>query len=138
MATHDEGHHGCFTTLVKALEQRIQRQGVSFMSGCVNGIIIYPMLVLQGDLLDVRLNGSDLTIETVSHVKYRRSVTCKGEETGYIIDVVTENGLPEFLDKLEHELTQTLDCIRVNIDILRRNVKDTVFPIRADKPTESA
>jgi hypothetical protein len=129
MATHDESHFNCFTTLIKALEHQLGIPSYSLM-GLIVGRIKYPILILQGDLLDVRIAGEDLTLESVSHIKHRRSVIWNGTETGYMIDVVTEKGLPEFFAKLELELIQTADSIRRNAEFLKANTK----PFRVEDP----
>ncbi len=116
IAKHDEVHFECFNTLIKALEH--QNNSALHVPGWTSASVVYPLLVLQGEILDVRLVEGDVLLEPMNCAKYRRSVIWENTETGYIIDVVTERGLPDFLDMLELELTQTAEAIQRKAEFL--------------------
>lgn len=111
MAWHDDIHFNAFSTLTKALEYRFT-QFEQHAGTYVNWEFINPVLVVQGELLDVRAASGAITLRKAQHIKYRRTVVWKGQERGYTFDVVTERRLPRFIAMLETEIKQT--SIRVN------------------------
>lgn len=122
IAKHEDAHFECFNTLIKAVEHQ-GNTSLSHSSDWISASVIYPLLILQGDLLDVRLVGGDLAMEPVNYVKYKRSVIWEGIETGYIIDVVTERGLSELFATIDNELTQMIHAIDLNASFLKPHLK---------------
>jgi hypothetical protein len=122
IAKHEDAHFECFNTLIKAVEHQANTSEF-FNSDWISANVIYPVLILQGDLLDVRLVGGDLTLEPVNYVKYKRSVIWEGNETGYVIDIVTEQGLSELLEVFERELERTVHVININASFLKPHLK---------------
>src|SRR5580700_10171994 len=95
MATHEDEHFNVFSTLVKALEDALTR--FTYSKGTyLNGTLLYPVLVLQGALVDVRHDGNRLEFRRESWVRYRRSAIFGKEQTSYVIDVVTERGFSKY------------------------------------------
>jgi hypothetical protein len=120
LASHEDSHFNCFMTLIKALEHQLKEPVLPF-PGFLSGRIVYPILILQGDLLDIRVIDNNLTAESTSHIKHRRSVIWGGEEKGYIIDVITEQGLREFLPAISEEIDKAIKSIRQNAEILNEH-----------------
>jgi len=119
MAWHDETHFGAFNSLVKALEYRFSQ--IEKRSGTyINWEFVHPVVVLQGDLLDVRCSGGgSVSARKAEHLKYRRTVIWNGEERGYIIDVVKEKAFPRFLAMLETELRRTVFRVRRHAELVK-------------------
>jgi hypothetical protein len=118
MALHDDVHFNAFGALTKALEYRFT-QFEQTAGTYVNWEFINPVLVAQGDLLDVRTEGRAISLKRTEHVKYRRSVVWKGYERGYVVDVVTERAFPSFISMLERELLQTTLRVKRQIPVIR-------------------
>ncbi len=66
--------------------------------------LIYPVLVIQGSIYDVRpLKRSARAVQT-QHVQYYCTHEMNGEDTPYQIDVVTEKYFPSYLAMLFREM----------------------------------
>jgi hypothetical protein len=70
--------------------------------------MIYPILVLQGELLEARPSARSLRLAAVNRAQYRRTIVSGGREATYQIDVVTERALPKLLDTIHSEVRETL------------------------------
>jgi hypothetical protein len=121
MALHEGNQFESFLTLIKALEHKLTTF-TSYEGKQLRAEFMYMLLILQGELLDIRLSDSDLTVVPVSHEKYRRSVIWNGAEENYIIDVVTEAALPELLKQIYEEATLIGRAIASNAEQLRGNI----------------
>jgi hypothetical protein len=122
MAWHDESHFGVFHSLVKALEYKLGQFQIK--SGTyINWEFLHPVVVVQGSLLDVRCAGGSVEIRKTSHVKYRRTVIWKGEERGYMIDVVTERSFPRYITMLEAELKRTAFRVRRHAQLIKDSLR---------------
>ena len=70
------------------------------------------ILVLQGDLLEARIDGKSLRLLKTEHVQFRRSTIAGKEERTFQIDVVTEKRFPKFLNIIEKEMEKTAQLLR--------------------------
>ncbi len=122
MAWHDEVHFNAFSTLVKALEYRFTQ--FELLPGIyINWEFINPVVVVQGDILDVRCAGGKVGFRKTEHMKFRRTVIWKGEERSYMIDVVTERALPRFVAMLEKELKQSAFRVKRHVEIIKATLR---------------
>ena len=104
MATHDENHFDAFRKLGAAVDYYSRQHFESWSPKgreYVNIEFYYPVLVVQGGLLDVRQTQKSLKISEVSHVQYRLSTLAGQQQTTYQIDVVTERFFPRYLEIVE-------------------------------------
>lgn len=122
MAWHDDVHFNAFSILTKALEYRFT-QFEQHAGTYINWEFINPVLVVQGELLDVRAAGRTITLTKAQHIKYRRTVVWKGQERGYIVDVVTERSLPRFIAMLETEIKQTSIGVKRHVSLIREALR---------------
>ncbi len=121
MALHEGSQFESFLTLIKALEHKLTT--FTWHEGKhLRAEFMYMLLILQGELLDVRLSDSDLIIVPASHEKYRRSIIWNGAEENYIIDVVTEAALPKLLKQIYEEAILIGRAIASNAERLRENI----------------
>jgi hypothetical protein len=67
----------------------------------------------------VRIIGPAISFKQAEHVKFRRTVVWKGEERGYMIDVVTERAFPAFVAMVETELERTALGVTRHIRVIR-------------------
>ena len=122
MATHEDEHFNTFSTLVKALENSLS--GFVYTKGTyLNATFLYPVLVLQGALVDVRHDGARLEFKRENWIRYRRSVSLGKEQTSYVIDVVTERGFSKYLKEIEREALKTVFRMKKASEFLKANIK---------------
>ena len=122
MAWHEDTHFNVFAALVKALEYRFTQ--FSLVPGThISWEFINPVVVVQGDLLDVRCVGDAVTLVKTEQIKFSRTVIWKGEERGYMIDVVTERAFPGLVAMLEDELERTTSGVGHHIERLRHALR---------------
>jgi len=131
MAWHDDVHFNAFSTLTKALEYRFT-QFEQHAGTYINWEFINPVLVAQGELLDVRAATGAITLRKAEHIKHRRTVIWKGQERGYIVDVVTERTLPRFIAMLEAELQRTSIQVKRHASVIRDALR-AKYPNAASK-----
>ena len=126
MAFHEVSHFESFQKLSDAIEYFICKYYERWVSSPRTGVDIrlyYPILVVQGDLLEVLPSKRSLRVKQVRSVRYRRSAILNGEEAHYQIDVVTETFLPELLQIIDKELLETASRIRSNHDAIMKAVE---------------
>lgn len=115
MATHDEAHFDSFRKLCTAVDHFADEHFKNWLFNdheSVNVEFYYPLVVLQGDLLDVRPTTRSCTLRRANHIQYRRSAVVAGQQQDYQIDVVTEQFFPTYLDIIEDELVKTARLLR--------------------------
>jgi hypothetical protein len=74
-------------------------------------IVYYPLIIFEGRMYEYVLNEKDEPRLTETHyVKYEVAFQSQTEQAGsssYLVDVVTRNFLPEYIDILEEEFHRT-------------------------------
>jgi hypothetical protein len=117
MATHADDQHGEFTTLamLTRLTREKQLQVLEDYSRPQDAVqfcgveLIYPLLVAEGLLFDVRQNSAgNVHLKSVDHVTYLKRHMWRGVRRYCPIDVVTERFLPRFLRMIEVECKRTM------------------------------
>lgn len=114
MAFHDEAHFNNFRTLSVAVEYYKNYLYRGWNKDSTNNLNLefhYPVVVLQGELLEVRQDNGKVNVQSVDHIQYRRTSIVDSREINYQIDVVTENYFPEFLKIVRTELENTADLL---------------------------
>jgi hypothetical protein len=110
MAWHNEDHFDSFRKLCDVVEYFVARDYERWTCNLYKDIAVtlyYPVLVVQGDLIDVRTSKKSLSLKKAKHLQYRLSRIADGKLTDYQIDVVTERYFPQFLNMIAREQTQT-------------------------------
>jgi hypothetical protein len=80
---------------------------------------VYPLLVVQGELYDVRPSKRSARIVRSRHLQYFTCQEVGGEEYNYQIDVITESYLPQYLRLLFRELRQVHKKCHTEYDELK-------------------
>jgi hypothetical protein len=128
MALHQQEQFDSFMALIKAVEHRF-KMFTPVEGTFLNAEFMYLVLVVQGEILDVRLKGDEILVEPTDYIKFRKSMIWDEAETGYTIDVVTENGLKTLLRDLETEARALVVKMFEHQEVLRKNIvlkpKDT-------------
>jgi hypothetical protein len=114
-ATHEGSH---FDTLKKLCDSTDYFQDRHFKSWrfaekeWVNVEFYYPLLIVQGELLDARVGKSTVTLKRAAHLQFRRSAVMGGKEEHYQIDVIEERYLSKYLEIVDRELEKTARLLR--------------------------
>jgi hypothetical protein len=133
MAYHEENQFESFKKLSDAVEYFISKyyeQWVNSPGRCTDIRLYYPILVVQGELLETRPSKKSLRLRKVQHIRYRRSAIVDAKESYYQIDVVSERYFPEFIHIIDKELLETASRIRDNADAIRQAVSMKLQGVR--------
>jgi hypothetical protein len=106
MALHEDAQFDSFRKLCTVVDHLMDQHFKSWRFGgpeFVNIEFYYPLLVLGGDLLEVRPNAKSAQLTTRKHLQFRRSHIVRGEAEDYQIDVITESYIPKYLELVERE-----------------------------------
>jgi hypothetical protein len=106
IALHEDAQFDCFRKLCAATDYFQDSHFRSWRFGShesVNIEFYYPVLVVEGELLEVRPGRSSLHLAHSQHLQFRRSQFAHGETEDYQIDVVTESFFPRYLQLVEKE-----------------------------------
>jgi hypothetical protein len=123
MAWHDDAHFESIRKLGDAMLFFRDSTIRGWRPGGIEAINLefyYPVLVLQGDLLDVRRTTRGLKIRPITHGRLRRAAIHGGETISYQIDVVVESYLPELLRTIAREGRRIERYIQAHQARLRR------------------
>lgn len=122
MAFHEETHFNSFRTLSVAVEyykDYLYRGWNKENTKNLNIEFYYPIVVLQGELLEIQQNKREVNIQLADHIQYRRTSIVNMREINYQIDVVTEDYFPEFLKIIGTELEHTAHLLSENYTSVR-------------------
>lgn len=108
MALHPDRDHETFRKLCDAVDCYSPGFDISAKSL----FFVYPILVVQGDLLEVQQDGGQLKVQKVDRIAYTHSIyraQSQGvKQVRYRIDVVTESFFPELLELMEKSREEVL------------------------------
>lgn len=106
MAIHDDEQFGCISALCNAMSHCAEQHYRNYEPGPerVNLEFYYPILALQGELVDVRQEKGTVLLNSADHLRFQRSVSAHGHDHSYGIDVVTESAFPKLLNLIEKEV----------------------------------
>jgi len=130
MAMHEGAHFDAFKKLCDAVDfyqnqhfQQYSPEGPEW----VNVQVYYPILVVQGELLEANPTRRSVRLKKSRHVQFRRFVAGVPDETSYQIDVVQERHFAGYLDMIERELARLSNQLRKN----HVRVRDAIDAITA-------
>lgn len=125
MASHEDAHFDAFKKLCDATDywRREHLNGWHLTKNEeVNLQIYYPILVVQGSLLEVQGGRSDLKLYPRRRIQFSRTVAEGGREREYIVDVVQEEALGAFLTLLRREGERMSKLLRDRHKVVRAAV----------------
>jgi hypothetical protein len=108
VASHSEAHQ-TFMSLINAVEHGIDDHCDNWVppgrqKERINIQMFYPVLILQGDIYEIRTEKPPTEIKAVTNVQYCKELwDGRGSKT-YYIDVVSEKYLPKYLDLISKEI----------------------------------
>jgi hypothetical protein len=86
----------------------------------------YPLIVVQGELIDARPSKKSVKLKKVDHLVFRRTIIQGTKETNYNIDIVTERFFSEYLSLVESEMLKTVSRIKRRKKDLRRSMESII------------
>jgi hypothetical protein len=125
MATHDEVQFDALRKLSAETEHFVRKHFESWEyrgREYINIEFYYPLLVVQGELLEIRPSTGSLRIKKAKHIQFRRSAIVGGKETTYQIDVVTEHFFPKYVDLVDKEISKTARLMRRRHTPIRKSI----------------
>lgn len=120
MAFHEEHHFDCLNKLCMAVDY-FEAQTLRDATNANNGwyaTFFWPVVVVQGDLLDARPSKRAVKLRSVDHIRLHRSSATGGKENDYHIDIVTERGFSTFADQVDEAMKK----IRSDLNARRDHV----------------
>lgn len=127
MAFHDDSHHEDFKKLVDSIifERNIITKNID-IALLKNIVFYYPLIVLAGDLIECNQYKKSIPkLKKVNHIKFKKSCISKYGEEKFIIDVIKESYLENYLKMIHEEHSKILDEITKNIDLIKRTINST-------------
>lgn len=139
IALHDEQQHDTFNSLIYSIENEIKEfyENWGLPERDIEEPMYlefrYPLIILGGDLFEARLGKRQLNIQKTKHVKYLKTTYLKGREETYIIDVISEDYLNEYIKIIGEEMNK----VRQLVSRRRKTVANSIIKIlqnlRAEK-----
>jgi len=139
MATHEGSHFDSFKKLCDAVDYFIDRHFKSWIFNgkeSVNIEFFYPVLILQGELLEGIPSKRSLSFRASNHLQYRRPSIIRGQEIEFQIDVIREPFLPTYLSIVNEEIKKTAHLLRQRHKIVRESIDTIVENARKLKEPE--
>lgn len=142
MAFHDDIHFGALKTLCDVVEHKIETHFNNWIFEAdkkedLNIQMYYPVLVTQGDLIEVEIKPRSIRTTKANHLQCRRSILKRGEQINYQIDVVTERFISRFIDLSEGEIAKTARLLHERHEKVREAIDFiTDAALKAKSPDE--
>jgi hypothetical protein len=112
MAWHEDSHFASFQKLAAALEHNVQEQASCHKIGGVNIEIYYPLVVLQGQLLEVVQRPEEVELRPSDHARLVFSQVINGKHSNYHVDSIKESFFLNYLKMIELEMSRTVRQIK--------------------------
>ena len=135
MARHEDSHFDSFRKLCDVTEHYIDRHYKDWLfdgtKESVNLQMYYPIIVVQGDLVEVQQSKKGVELRPCDYLQFRQSVTRIGrEEVTYQIDIMRERYLPKYLKLIDSELGKTAALLNDNKDTVRLAINTIVEQLK--------
>jgi hypothetical protein len=141
VAEHAEEHHKSLDGLISALDYETERQYVQRGPSDIREPLIwvnfnYPVLVLEGPLYAAAVEGSEIPLEEVQHVLFRKYVpsTIAAAPSPYLIDVIRESFLPQYLSIIDTERSNVCSAIEAHMTELRHSINRIMEELQVAGP----
>jgi hypothetical protein len=130
MAMHEGSHFDSFRKLCDMTDYYIDKHfkhwSFDGTKESLNIEIYYPIIVVQGDLVEARESGRSVTFQYADHIQFRQSVARRGKVGSYQMDIVRERYLPKYLGQIDDELAKTAALLRNHQETTRRAINSIV------------
>jgi hypothetical protein len=129
MAMHEGSHFDSFKKLCDVTDHFIEKHFTSWVIGTnenLNVEVYYPLIILQGDLIEARETRRSVNFRAADHLQFRRSVAIQGRDINYQIDVIRERYLPKYLAMINKELWKTAELLSDRREIVQAAIVSIV------------
>lgn len=131
MATHESSHYNAFQKLCDIINDNMDKHFKKWVFSeaeveHVNIQMYYPVIILQGDLIDARETKRSVSLRSAEHLQFRRSVTVGDKELDYQIDIIQENYLQKYLSEINKEIQKTSQLLRRRHKVVRSSIDEIV------------
>jgi hypothetical protein len=101
----------------------------------VNIQIYYPLIILQGNLFGAKINSNDIELYELDHVQLVKSIYLygKNKEQTYQIDIVKEDYLGNYLEKVDDEFKRILRYFRRKKHIVKLSIERIIERYNSQK-----
>jgi hypothetical protein len=128
MAHHDDVHFEAFQKLSDITSYFLTKTKDDWRLDSLKSVnlhFFYPVVVLQGIMLDVKVNKKrGVNSKKTQHIQFIRTTIQNNETTAYQIDVVIESYFPKYLKLIENEMLITMDRIKENLDTVNNAARE--------------
>ena len=126
VALHEGNHFDAFQKICDAtayFQDKLFKNYQPEPNDLINIEFYYPVLIVQGDLIEAKLSQNSVSLRKAPHLVYRRTIIQGTEEESYNIDVITEKFFPDYLKIIENEMNQTIKRMKRHKKELYRSIK---------------
>lgn len=103
VAFHPEDLYQTFLKLYYCVKYITKTFKASLENNYTRLFIYQPLLILQGDLYRVDVNGQDFELKKVDYVQFDFSQYYENEPDSVVVDVITEKYLPAYVSMIRNE-----------------------------------
>lgn len=126
MALHEGDHFATFRKLCDATEYHIKKYYDSWVSSDerekLNLTFYYPVLVIQGELLEATPATRTVSLKKSNHVQFQSTVIISGREIEYQIDIIQEKYFRTYIEQIEMEIMKTVRLLRRRHNVVRESM----------------
>lgn len=144
MASHDDGHFDAFRKLSDVVEYEIDRFYKAWLGAenrHVNLEFFYPIVVVQGDLLDVRATKRSVRLIKANYLRFKRSCVSGAQRRVYMIDVVRESFFKKYLGLVQSEINHVgrrIEDHKQLVNLSLDKIVDQVLSLPSEKKRHAA
>lgn len=128
MAFHADSQHDSLTTLIFAIENKIEEYYKNFEipdeweSESMNIEFYYPILIFQGPLYTAEIKDGNVSLHKTEHVQFRKQYFYKSKEVTYQIDVINESYLSSFLKIIDREMEEVAKTFKKYRRVVKKSI----------------
>ncbi len=140
MALHEDFHFESFKKLCDVTEYNIDKHFKSWFPAkkeFVNVQMYFPVIIVQGELIDARQTIRSVTLRSSNHIRFRRSVTQGGRDVNYQIDVIKERFLPNYVSMINQEMQKIAKLFNQNNKIIQNSIEQILSDAIKDNGIEN-
>lgn len=127
MAQHENSHFDVVQKLCDATNYYINEHFTSWVitdNETINLQIYYPIIIIQGELLDIQVKGKNINFKKIDHVLFQKTIIHQGEASEYFIDVITEKYFKKYLQIVEEEISIITERLKKNRRIIQLSIDE--------------
>ncbi|MFX1563389.1 MAG: hypothetical protein ACFFDP_08790 [Promethearchaeota archaeon] len=126
VALHEGNHFDSFRKLMEVTEYHTKKIYDDWYfideKENLNLTFYYPVLVVQGELLEATPTTRSVSLRKSEHVQFQCSAIFNNRETEFQIDIVQEKYFKKYLDQIEKETMKTVRLLRRRHKVIRTSM----------------